>query len=186
MSGWWTAAFVAQWVLLVVLCLVVVALARQVGTLHLRLGPRGALEIDDEGPALGDALPAFTARGADGREVAVGGPGSGRLVLFSSPTCIVCREVAPGVPAAARAGGLTPLVLHDPDAERALDVPGTPFLLVLDELGIVRAKGTANNLEQMEGLVDTAVRRMRDGGAQGASAHGANVAPRSKGTRWAS
>ncbi|HZB02164.1 MAG TPA: thiol-disulfide isomerase, partial [Actinomycetota bacterium] len=94
MSGWWTAAFVAQWVLLVVLCLVVVALARQVGTLHLRLGPRGALEIDDEGPALGDALPAFTARGADGREVAVGGPGSGRLVLFSSPTCIVCREVA--------------------------------------------------------------------------------------------
>lgn len=188
MSGWWTGAFVAQWILLVVLCVVVVALARQVGTLHLRLGPRGALEIDDEGPALGDALPRFTARGADGGEVAVGGPGSGRLVLFSSPTCIVCREVAPGVPAAARAGGLTPQVLHDPDAERALDVPGTPFLLVLDELGIVRAKGTVNNLEQMEGLVDTAVRRMReDGGlgAQGASASGASVAPR-KGTRWAS
>ncbi len=51
MSGWWTAAFVAQWILLVVLCVVVVALARQVGTLHLRLGPRGALEIDTEGPA---------------------------------------------------------------------------------------------------------------------------------------
>ena len=48
MSGWWTAAFIAQWVLLVVLCVVVVALARQVGTLHLRLGPRGALEIDTE------------------------------------------------------------------------------------------------------------------------------------------
>ncbi len=42
------------------------------------------------------------------------------------------------------------------------DVPGTPFVLVLDELGIVRAKGTVNNLEQVEGLVDTAGRRMRE------------------------
>jgi hypothetical protein len=188
MSGWWMTAFVAQWLLLVVLCVVVVALARQVGTLHLRLGPRGALEIDGEGPALGEALPVSTARAADGNVVAVGGPGSGRLVLFSSLTCVVCREVAPGVPAAARAGGLTPQILHDPDAERALDVPGTPFLLVLDELGIVRAKGTVNNLEQMEGLVDTAVRRMREGGpgAQAASAPNASVAPGKEGTRWAS
>jgi hypothetical protein len=180
MSGWWTAAFVGQWVLLVVLGLVVVALARQVGTLHLRLGPRGALEIDSEGPAIGDALPAVSARAADGRLVALGGPGSGRLILFSSPTCIVCREVAPGMPAAARAGGLEPHVIHDPDAERDLDVPGTPFLLVLDELGIVRAKGTVNNLEQMEGLVDTGVRRMR----QGAPAANADHAER--GPRWAS
>jgi hypothetical protein len=163
MSGWWTAAFVAQWVLLVVLCVVVVALARQVGTLHLRLGPRGALEIDDEGPALGEALPALSATGPDGAPVVVGGPGDPRLVLFSSPTCIVCREVAPGVPAAARAGGLVPQVVHDPEAERSLDVPGTPFVLVLDGLGIVRAKGTVNNLEQIEGLVDTAARRIDEG-----------------------
>lgn len=162
MSGWWTAAFVAQWALLIVLCVVVVALARQVGTLHLRLGPRGALEIDDEGPPLGEMLPSVTARADDGDRVAVGGPGAGRLVLFSSATCIVCREVAPGVPAAARAAGLEAQVLHDPDAERAFEVPGTPFLVVLDEAGIVRAKGTVNNLEQMEGLVDTAARRMRE------------------------
>jgi hydrogenase nickel insertion protein HypA len=38
-TGWWAAAFVVQWLLVVVLCVVVVALARQVGTLHLRLGP---------------------------------------------------------------------------------------------------------------------------------------------------
>ena len=74
MSGWWTAAFVAQWVLLVVLCVVVVALARQVGTLHLRLGPRGALEIDTEGPPLGEALPPVEARGADGAPVVLVGP----------------------------------------------------------------------------------------------------------------
>ena len=169
MSGWWVAAFVAQWVLLLVLCVVVVALARQVGTLHLRLGPRGALEIDTEGPALGDVVPAFDARDADGAPVVLGGPGPRRLILFSSPTCIVCREVAPAIPAAAQAGGLLAQVVHDPEAERTFDVPGTPFALVIDELGTVRAKGTVNNLEQVEGLVDTAERRMREEGERWAS-----------------
>lgn len=169
MSGWWTAAFVAQWILLVVLCVVVVALARQVGTLHLRLGPRGALEIDSEGPALGEALPAVEARATDGTSLVLGGPGGRRLVLFSSPTCIVCREVAPAVPAAAGAADMVPQIVHDPEAERAFEVPGTPFVLVLDEMGIVRAKGTVNNLEQVEGLVDTGARRMREEGERWAS-----------------
>ena len=169
MSGWWAAAFVAQWVLLLVLCVVVVALARQVGTLHLRLGPRGALEIDSEGPALGDVVPSVRARGADGAPVVLGGPGPKRLILFSSPTCIVCREVAPAIPAAAQAGGLQAQVVHDPEAERTFDVPGTPFVVVLDELGVVRAKGTVNNLEQVEGLVDTADRRIREEGERWAS-----------------
>jgi hypothetical protein len=169
MSGWWTAAFLAQWVLLVVLCVVVVALARQVGTLHLRLGPRGALEIDTEGPAVGEAPPAVEARAADGTSLVLGGQGGRRLVLFSSPTCTVCREVAPAVPAAARAADLLAQVVHDPAAERAFEVPGTPFLLVFDEMGIVRAKGTVNTLEQVEGLVDTATRRMREEGERWAS-----------------
>jgi hypothetical protein len=169
MTGWWTAAFIGQWVLLIVLCVVVVALARQVGTLHLRLGPRGALEIDTEGPMLGEPLPAVDASGGDGGTVVVGGAGRRRLVLFSSPTCIVCREVAPALPAAARAADLLPQVVHDPNAERVFDVPGTPFLLVLDEMGIVQAKGTVNNLEQVEGLIDTAHRRMREDGARWAS-----------------
>ena len=83
-------------------------------------------------------------------------------MLFASETCVVCREVAPGIPAAAAAGRLDPIVVHDPEAERALDVPGTPFVVVLDEDGIVRAKGTVNNLEQVEGLVDTANRRITE------------------------
>lgn len=160
MSGWWAAAFIAQWLLVIVLAAIVVALARQVGTLHLRLGPRGALEVDSEGPPLGEAPPAVPAVDEGNRRVLVGGPGPSRLVLFSSPTCSICRDVAPGVAAAASAAGLTSLILHDPDVERVYDVPGTPFLLVMDELGVVRAKGTVNNLEQVEGLVDLALRRI--------------------------
>jgi len=169
MSGWWVAAFVAQWILLIVLCVVVVALARQVGTLHLRLGPRGALEIDDEGPALGEALPPVEARDPDGASIVLGGAGTPRLILFSSPTCIVCREVAPAVPAAARAAALEPQIVHDADAERVFDVPGTPFVLVLDQLGVVRAKGTVNTMEQVEGLVQTAERRIDEEAARWAS-----------------
>jgi hypothetical protein len=162
MTGWWAAAFVAQWLLVLVLAVVVVALARQVGTLHLRLGPRGALEVDSEGPALGEAPPAMPGIDGDGGRVLVGGPGPARLVLFSSPTCSICREVAPGIDAAASAAGLMPMVLHDADLERAYDVPGTPFLLVMDRAGVVRAKGTVNNLEQVEGLVDLAIRRIEE------------------------
>ena len=162
MSGWWAVAFVVQWLLLVVLAVVVVALARQVGTLHLRLGPRGALEVDDEGPALGAALLPSPARGADGTSILLGGPGPRRLVMFSSPTCSLCRELAPALPAAAAAAGASPQVLHDTDAERDWEVPGTPFVVVLDEAGVVRAKGTVNNLEQIEGLLDTAERRSRE------------------------
>lgn len=158
MPGWWMAAFAVQWLLLIALCVVVVALARQVGVLHLRLGPLGALEIDDEGPPLGQSAPVLRARAADGSAVVLGGPGGGRLVVFESSTCPVCEQVRPSVPAAA--AGLVPQVVSDPQAERAWAVPGVPFVVILDPSGVVRAKGTVNDLEQLEGLVDSAARRM--------------------------
>ena len=160
MTGWWAVAFVVQWALVIVLVVVVAALAREVGTLHLRLGPRGALEIDTEGPPVGGAPDPIPARGEDGSPIRIGGPGPRRLVLFSSPSCPICTEVSPGVPIAATTAGLVPQIVQDPEAEEAFDVPGTPFVVVLDELGIVRAKGTVNNLEQVEGLVDSAAKRI--------------------------
>ena len=169
MTGWWTVAFVVQWALVIVLCVVVVALARQVGTLHLRLGPRGALEIDTEGPPLGEAPPPRPAQLDGGGRAMLGGPGAPRLVLFVSPTCPVCEEVRPSVPAAASSAGLAAQLIHDPDAERLWNVPGTPFAVVMDGTGIVRAKGTVNNLEQLEGLVVTAERRIDEDRSRRAS-----------------
>ena len=160
MSGWWAAAFVVQWVLLAVLAVVVVALARQIGVLHLRLDPLGALEVDDEGPSLGEAPPPRNARAPAGSAVFVGGVGGQRLLAFVSPTCPVCERVLPSLPAAADAFGLELQVVSDPELERAYNVPGVPFVVVFDEFGIVRSKGTVNTLEQVEGLVDTARRRI--------------------------
>ncbi len=151
-----------QWILLAVLTVVVVALARQIGVLHLRLDPLGALEVDDEGPPIGEAPPERTSRTRDGTPVLVGGPGPMRLLAFVSETCPICERVLPSLPAAAAAAGLIPQVVSDPELEAVYRVPGVPFLVVLDELGVVRSKGTVNSLEQIEGLVDTARRRIDD------------------------
>lgn len=181
MKGWWAASYVVLWLLVLVLCAIVVALARQIGTLHLRLGPRGALEVDHEGPPLGQAPPPVELVDTSGRKVTIGGPGEAQMILFVSPGCRTCDAVLPGVPAVAAGAGLTPYVVTDLSPEetryqfadrevdapllagaalaRRYEVPGTPYAVVLDPLGIVRAKGTVNNLEQMEGLVDTSVAR---------------------------
>jgi len=158
-SGWWAAAFVVQWILVAVLAVAVVALARQIGVLQLRLAPLGALEVDDEGPPLGEAPEARAARTRDGSSTLIGGPGRGRLVAFVSDTCPICDQVAPSLPSAASASGLELQVVSDGDLEAAYRVPGVPFVVVLDEVGVVRSKGTVNSLEQIEGLVDTARRR---------------------------
>jgi hypothetical protein len=161
LSGWWVAAFAAQWVLLVALGIAVVALARQLGTLHLRLGPLGALEIDDEGPPLGEGLAPMQATADGGSRVTLGGPAAvPRIALFVSEHCPICATVKPGLPAAARSAGMDALVLSDAELEGRLAIPGTPYVIVVDRLGIVRSKGTVNNLEQLEGLVDTAEQRI--------------------------
>ena len=182
MEGWWAASYVVLWILVVVLCLVVVALARQIGTLLLRVESRGALEIDDEGPPLEESTRPTETVDARGHPVVLGGPGEAQLLLFVSPGCQLCRTVLPSVGAVARAGRLVPYVVTDADREetlaafgrdrlgapvvpgleiaRAFGVPGTPYAVVLDPSGTVVAKGTVNNLEQMEGLVDTAIRRL--------------------------
>lgn len=184
MQGWWAVSYVVMWLLLAALTVVVVALARQIGTLHLRLGPRGALEVDDEGPPLGESPPPEESTDAQGRPARIGGPGEPQLLLFVSPGCHLCEQVLPSLPAVARAHELTPYVLADVDAEETVSqyerrrlaarfvsgqgigqryrVPGTPYVVVLDALGVVRAKGTVNNLEQLEGLVETGAQRAEE------------------------
>jgi methylamine dehydrogenase accessory protein MauD len=174
-------SYIMLWVLVACLCAVVIALARQIGTLHLRVRPRGALEMDAEGPPLGEAPEPAPAAGLDAPSPDLGGPGEARVLLFASPGCTLCEEVLPALPAVARAANASALVVTEldrdeavsafghrgtdarvlcsPDAYRSWNVPGTPFVVVLDELGVVRAKGTPNNLEQLEGLVDSAARR---------------------------
>lgn len=137
------------------LAVAVLALAREVGMLRLRLGPAAALEIPDEGPELGERVDAIE------RFDSVG-DASLALAVFTSEGCRVCRALEPAI--AALAGDPAVAVeVFDEVAERdtwsRLRVPGSPFAIALDPDGTVLAKGTFNNLAQLESVLGTAERR---------------------------
>jgi Methylamine utilisation protein MauE len=137
----------------------VLALAREVGMLRLRLGPQSALEIPEEGPPLGER-----AAMAGGFEV---GPGTELLLaVFLSEGCHVCRTVEPALESLAREPVLSVRVLEeagDAAAWRELRVPGSPYAIALDLDGTVLAKGSFNTLAQLESVLATAERRRSTG-----------------------
>ena len=88
---------VILWVLVVVLALIVLALARQVGILHERVAPAGAL-MPTSGPRVGELTKAMNLTDLGGNEVIIGGEnpqGEATFVLFISPTCPVCKSLVP-------------------------------------------------------------------------------------------
>ncbi|HEX2379041.1 MAG TPA: MauE/DoxX family redox-associated membrane protein [Gaiellales bacterium] len=154
--GFWEASYVVLWLAVAALAVLVLALYRQVGVLHLRLGPRGALEEEGEGPELGAAIghPAVP-------------EGRAALVAFTSAGCPVCHQIVPGLRVLQRDPALA--VVHaayeeedGPELHAAFDVPGTPYAVYLDAAGVVRAKGTVNTLEQLESLVAAGGSRARE------------------------
>jgi hypothetical protein len=151
-EGFWAVTYVLLWAAVLGLGALVLALYRQVGVLHLRLGPRGAFEHEGEALPLGEPAP-------DGLE--------GSLVVFTSEACPVCAQIVPGLRALASDHALP--VEHarfeDDPGRRLYDwfmVPGTPYAVYVDKAGLVRAKGTVNTLEQLEGLVVTGRARERE------------------------
>ncbi|MFN8175805.1 MAG: MauE/DoxX family redox-associated membrane protein [Solirubrobacteraceae bacterium] len=136
----------------------VAALAREVGDLRLRTTPGPALEIPGEGPEIG-ARTAFAGR------LGTRPPARYRLAVFASDGCRLCRALEPAVASLAR----DPLValevfdeVRDAEAWSALDVPGSPYAVALALDGTVLAKGTFNDLGQLEGILATAERRERE------------------------
>jgi hypothetical protein len=154
--GFWEASYAVLWLAVGALAVLVLSLYRQVGVLHLRLGPRGALEEEGEGPKLGSAI-----------EHAAVPTGRATLVAFTSAGCPVCHQIVPGLRVLERDPALA--VVHaayedagGPELHAAFDVPGTPYAVYLDAQGVIRAKGTVNTLEQLESLVAAGGSRARE------------------------
>jgi hypothetical protein len=138
-----------------VLGVAVMALAREVGLLRLQLAPQVALEIAAEGPPVGEPSAL-----AERFEL----PPKARLAVavFSSPGCRLCQSLEPAVATLRRDPLLTVEIFDEErhaDVWRDLGVPGSPFAIVLDLGGVVRAKGTFNSLGQLEGMLAAAERR---------------------------
>jgi hypothetical protein len=141
------------------LAVAVLALAREVGMLRLRLGSTGALEVTGEGPELGGPAPELLARIPLDRARTA-------LAVFTSEGCQMCRSLEPAIQSLAREPEVAVGVFDEvADAAlwRGLAIPGSPFAIALDRDGRVLAKGTFNNLAQLESVIATAERRRAEG-----------------------
>jgi thiol-disulfide isomerase/thioredoxin len=143
------------------LAVAVLGLAREVGMLRLQLGTQGALEITGEGPDIGSIAPGLSAR------ISQNGADFG-LAVFTSEECGICQTLAPAIENVAQDPRVAVGVFDEvAEAElwRSLEIPGSPFALALDREGTVLAKGTFNNLAQLESVLATAERRGEPRGA---------------------
>jgi methylamine dehydrogenase accessory protein MauD len=173
---------VILWVLVIVLALVVLALARQVGILHERVAPAGAL-MPTSGPKVGELTEAMPLTDLSGKSVIVGGPdsdGMATLVLFVSPTCPICKSLVPTAKSLARsernrlhlvfASDGDKLDQHEAYA-RDLDldrypyvlsqplglkyqVSKLPFAVLIGADGALKSKGLVNSREHLESLIE--------------------------------
>ncbi|HWW81089.1 MAG TPA: hypothetical protein VNY82_15940, partial [Steroidobacteraceae bacterium] len=90
---------IVLWIVVLALLAVVLALTRQLGVLHERIAPVGALMLN-RGLAVGEQAPAMDVVDLAGARVKLGSPrsdGKSTLLLFVSPTCPVCKSLLPVV-----------------------------------------------------------------------------------------
>jgi methylamine dehydrogenase accessory protein MauD len=169
---------VIQLVITLALAILVFALARQVGVLHERVAPMGAM-ASDHGPAVGDAAPPISVATLDGGHLEIGGAAAtarSRLLLFVSPSCPVCKKLLPIARSLASAERLEVVLVGDGEAaeQRAMiqefrlghlpyvnspqlgmayQVGKLPYAVLIDAQGIIRAKGLVNSREHLESLI---------------------------------
>ncbi|HEY7890326.1 MAG TPA: methylamine dehydrogenase accessory protein MauD [Steroidobacteraceae bacterium] len=169
---------VMLWVMVIALAVAVLALARQVGVLHERIAPVGALALG-RGPQTGESAPRLTVSTLAGGTVEIGGPlpdGPLRLLFFISPTCPICKSLLPTVKTFAQSERLDLLLIGDGDASqqrqmverhdielercanapevgRAFQVAKLPYAVLVSAAGIIAAQGLVNSREHLESLV---------------------------------
>jgi Methylamine utilisation protein MauE len=136
----------------------VLALAREVGMLRLRLGPESALEVLGEGPEVGSVQPVIS-------RFEIRPQTELALAVFTSHDCHVCRGLIPAVASLANDPILSVLTFEESSSASVwneLAVPGSPYAVAFDVEGRVLAKGTFNNLAQLESVLAAAERRRAD------------------------
>ena len=166
------------WAAVIVEALLIAALARQIGVLHERIAPAGALSLP-QSVKVGETATPLTLTTTAGGTITIGGKRDRRsqLVFFTSPDCPVCKSLLPVVRSAAKAEsgwldvviagdgapagyrqlarehGLDklPLVLSEA-LGRAFGVSKLPYAVLLDEAGKVASLGLINSREHLESL----------------------------------
>ena len=164
-------------VVVLVLVFAVFALARQIGILHTRLAPAGAL-MTTAGPKVGQPAPVMSVPDINGVPVSIGTPTRlAQLILFVSPTCPICKELVPIAKDMAKAERVGLVFGSDGGERRAhedyikrmsiekypyivslelgmrFEVGKLPYAVLIDSAGVLRSKGLVNSREHLESLV---------------------------------
>ena len=169
---------VLLWIAVIVLTVLVLALARQVGVLHERIAPAGALAMNAV-LKVGEKAPHMIEQSLVGRRIEIGNEKSvSTLVFFLSPDCPVCKTLLPALKSALRAekswlecvlasDGSAPEIHKDfikkydleawpyvvsENLGKQFGVSKLPYAALLDEAGIVRSLGMVNSREHLESL----------------------------------
>jgi len=169
---------VLSWLVIALLAVALLALARQVGVLHMRVAPAGALTTS-AGPAVGSAATAIPVTTIDGVKTTVGGHKHGtplRLLMFVSAACPLCKGLIPVAKSFARderveltfigddeaevqremiakQGLASYQFINGPDVGQAYEVAKLPYAVLMDEHGTILSKGLVNSREHLESLV---------------------------------
>lgn len=172
---------VVLWLLVLGLTAVILALVRQIGVLHERIAPVGALLLR-RGLKVGDPAPVLTVTDLQGHSLTIGAPseqGKSSLLVFLSPTCPVCKVLLPVLRSvhASEAAWLDLILASDGKEQEhrrfiaesglqdipyvlsaplgmAFQVERLPFAGIIDEKGILRARGLINSREHLESLFE--------------------------------
>ncbi len=174
------ASHLALWVVVIVQAVFLLALARQIGLLHARLG-RGGARIMNTGLSIGESAPSIDILDVSSRRVALGMErGKRTLLLFISTGCSTCASLIPGLKELARhekddlevyliafgtsleasrefaeahsLDSIIPLILSDELALR-YKITISPYGILVDKSGVLRAKGLVNTLADIESLL---------------------------------
>ena len=183
MDGTMMISYVILWALVIFLSLLVFALARQVGVLHERVAPAGAL-MPTSGPKVGEMTEATSVTDLNGDAVAIGGADSealATLILFISPTCPVCKSLVPVARSLASYEGRRMRLVFASDGDKieqhvsyvsdldiedypyvvsqalglAYAVSKLPFAVLIGSDGTLKSKGLVNSREHLESLVES-------------------------------
>ncbi len=183
MDGTLLVSYVVLWALVIVLSLLVFALARQVGVLHERVAPAGAL-MPTSGPKVGELTEMMPLTDLQGHAVAIGGAdseGLATLILFISPTCPVCKSLVPVARSLVAHEGNRMRLVFASDGDKieqhvayvgdldikdypyivslslglAYAVSKLPFAVLIGSDGALKSKGLVNSREHLESLVES-------------------------------
>ena len=147
-GGVWIASYVLLWLAVIVLGFTVVALLRQIGVLHTRIAPMG-VHFAGEGPERNEPAPDSEVFDYASLEYT--------LVVFTSPTCEICAKLEPALDRLATSYDELQLRVVSSDTHQptfaAFKVRSTPYLVAVDQEGIVRSRGVANTLDQAEEML---------------------------------